>query len=363
MSDFGNPELLRVARQLRGLQQGDAAQRLGISQAMLSRVENRLSPFAGDLIDGAAAVFEVPRTFFVQTDTVFGAPVSVHPMWRKKTAVSAREMDQIVAELNVRLMHLRRLLRAVEIEATYPIPSLPVDEFESVERIAALTRAQWQMPAGPIHNLTRALEAAGIVVVHSDMAGSAVDGVTFSAPGLPPLIVLNATQPADRMRFTLAHELGHLVMHRTQPTQQMEEQANEFACFFLMPTADIRPYYSRRIDLRLLAELKPVWRVSMASLLMRARSLGLLAYNQERYLWQQFSIAKIRLGEPPELDFERERATALLDLIQAHIRQLGYSISDLADMLHLQPAELSTLYGLSIAPQHITPAPHLRVVK
>lgn len=363
MSDSGNPDLLRVARQLRGLQQGDAAQRLGISQAMLSRVENRLSPFSGNLIDRAATVFGMPRTFFVQTDTVLGAPVSVHPMWRKKAAVSAREMDQIVAELNVRLMHMRRLLRAVEIEATYPIPSLPVDEFESVERIAALARAQWQMPAGPIHNLTRALEAAGIVVVHSDMAGSAVDGVTFSAPGVPPLIVLNGNQPADRMRFTLAHELGHLVMHRTQPTQQMEEQANEFASFFLMPTQDIRPYYSRRIDLRLLAELKPVWRVSMASLLMRARSLGLLAYNQERYLWQQFSMAKIRLGEPPELDFERERATALPDLIQAHIQQLGYSISDLAGMLHLQPDELSTLYGLSIAPQPSASVPHLRIIK
>ncbi|WP_127996134.1 ImmA/IrrE family metallo-endopeptidase [Piscinibacter defluvii] len=362
MSDMGNPDLLRVARQWRGLLQGDAAQRLGVSQAMLSRVENRLSGFTGDLIERAAAVFGMPRTFFIQTDTVLGAPVSVHPMWRKKAAVSAREMDQIVAELNLRLMHMRRLLRAVEIEATYPIPALPVDEFESVERIAALARAQWQMPAGPVPNLTRLLEAAGIVVVHSDMAGSAVDGVTFSAPGLPPLIVLNVNQPADRMRFTLAHELGHLVMHRTQPTQQMEEQANEFASFFLMPTQDIKPYYARRIDLRLLAELKPVWRVSMASLLMRARSLGLLAYNQERYLWQQFSIAKIRQGEPPELDFAAEPATVLPDLMEAHIRQLGYSIPDLAGMLQLEPEELNALYGLSITPQPPAAA-HLRIIK
>ena len=115
MSDLGNPDLLRVARQLRGLQQGDAAQRLGVSQAMLSRVENRLSGFTFELIDKAATAFGMPRSFFTQTDTVLGAPVSVHPMWRKKAAVNAREMDQIVAELNMRLMHLRRLLRAVEI--------------------------------------------------------------------------------------------------------------------------------------------------------------------------------------------------------------------------------------------------------
>jgi len=361
MAELGNVDLLRVARQLRGFQQGEAAQRLGISQAMLSRIENKLAGLTEDIIDRAAVVYEMPRTFFTQTDTVLGAPVSVHPMWRKKAAVSAREMDQIVAELNVRLMHLRRLLQAVEVESTYRIPSLPVDEFDSVERIAALVRAQWQMPAGPVQNLTRALEAAGVVVVHSDMAGSAVDGVTFSAPGLPPLIVLNVNQPADRMRFTLAHELGHLVMHRTQPTQQMEGQANEFASYFLMPTQDIRPYFARRIDLRLLAELKPLWRVSMASLLMRARSIGLLAYNQERYLWQQFSLAKIRLNEPPELNFPPEMATVLPELIEAHIRQLGYSITDLAGMLHLQPRELRSLYGLSVVPE--PQASHLRIVK
>lgn len=362
MLDTGNADMLRVARQLRGLQQGDAAQRLGVSQAMLSRIENKLATFTSDLIDRAAAVYEIPRSFFTQTDTVFGAPVSVHPMWRKKASVSAREMEQIVAELNVRLMHLRRLLQAVEVEATYQIPSLPVDEFESIERIAALVRAQWQLPSGPVHNLTRTLEAAGVVVVHSDMAGSVVDGVTFSASGLPPLVVLNINQPSDRARFTMAHELGHLVMHRTQPTQQMEEQANEFASHFLMPTNDIRPYLARRrIDLRLLAELKPIWRVSMASLLMRARSLGLLAYNQERYLWQQFSMARIRQNEPPELDFLPEKATVLPELIEAHMSQLGYSIAELAGMLHLQQRELSSLYGLSIVPEQ--QGTHLRIVK
>lgn len=361
MSGMGNPDLLRVARQWRGLQQGEAAQRLGLSQAMLSRSENGLTALTDDLMQRAAEVYDLPRSFFVQTDAVFGAPVSVHPMWRKRASVGARELDQLVAELNVRLMHLRRLLQAVEVEATYPIPLHPVEDDDDVTRIAGLVRAQWQMPAGPVQNLTRAVEAAGIVVVHSDMAGAAIDGVTFAAPGLPPLIVLNTAQPADRMRFTLAHELGHLVMHRRQPTRRMEEQANEFASSFLMPATDIKPYLSRRIDLRLLAELKPFWRVSMAALLVRAKTLGLVAYNQERYLWQQFSMAKIRQSEPPELDFPRETATVLPDLIEAHVRHLGYSVADLAVMVHARPDEFRKLYGINIA--EATSVPHLRIVK
>nr|WP_181375210.1 XRE family transcriptional regulator [Polaromonas sp. H1N]AWD72195.1 transcriptional regulator, XRE family [Polaromonas sp. H1N] len=363
MPETWNADLLRVARQLRGFQQGDAAHRLGVSQAMLSRIENKLSALSSDFVDRAAEVYDLPSSFFTQPDPVLGAPVSVHPIWRKRSIVSAREMEQIVAELNVRVMHLRRLLQAVDIDATYSIPSMPVEDFDGdIARIAAIVRTQWQMPIGPVKDLTRTLEAAGVVVVHSSMAGSAVDGVTFSAPGLPPLIVLKSDQPADRMRFTLAHELGHLVMHRTQPTQEMEQQAHDFASHFLLPSADVRPYFfNRRIDLRLLAELKPVWRVSMASLLMKARSLGLLAYNQERYLWQQFSSNKIRLREPPELDFPIDKPTVVPDLIEAHVQQLGYSIAELAEMLHVGSHELSTLYGINVAP--VTKAAHLKIIK
>ena len=86
-----------------------------------------------------------------------------------------------------------------------------------------------------------------------------------------------------------------------------------------------------------------------------------MAYNQERYLWQQFAINNIRLREPPELDFPQEAPTVLPELIEAHLQRLGYSIGDLAGMLHVGSDELATLYGISLAPG--TKAAHLRIVK
>jgi Zn-dependent peptidase ImmA (M78 family)/transcriptional regulator with XRE-family HTH domain len=362
MAQVVNADMLRVARQLRGLQQGEAATQLGLTQATLSRIENKITTTIGDeIIDSAAQVYDLPRSFFYQPDPVLGAPVSVHPLWRKKASVTARDLDVIIAELNIRVMHLRRLLDAVELEATYKIPRLDIEAHEDPEKIAGLVRSQWNMPVGPIQNLTKALEAAGVVVVHSFLGGSAVDGVTFSAPGLPPLIVLNQEQPADRMRFTLAHELGHLVMHRGQPTKEMEDEANLFASAFLMPARDIRGALNRRIDVRLFAELKPIWRVSMQGLLYRAGRLGLLTDNQQRYLWQQFSINRWRTREPVELDFPREPATVLPDLIEAHTKQLGYTIADLSQLLHSNSADLSKLYGISAIEQGKTA--HLRIVK
>ena len=163
---------------------------------------------------------------------------------------------------------------------------------------------------------------------------------------MPPLIVLNTDQPADRRRFTLAHELGHLVMHRF-PSPKMEDEANEFASALLKPAGDIRPYFAgRRIDLALLASLKPEWRVAMQALLMRASGLSLLTSQQSRNMWKQISARRLRLREPPELDFAPEIPTVINSMLQVHFEGLGYSVEDVAKMLYVHEWDLRSIYAI-----------------
>ena len=234
-----NGEMLRLARQRIGLRQVDAAPRLGIEQPLLSRMENGVAEITDEVLIRAERVYGLPKSFYYLTDPVLGAPVSVHPMWRRKADVSARELDAVVAELNIRVIHLRRFLESVEVAHSADVPRLDIDRYENPEEIAGIVRAHWKIPRGPILNLTALVERAGILVVHSPLSGASVSGVTFSAPGVPPLVVLNIDQPADRMRFSLAHELGHLVMHRF-PSPEMEREAHEFAAALLMPAEEIR---------------------------------------------------------------------------------------------------------------------------
>lgn len=344
-----NGEMLRLARQRRGFQQTEAAKRLGIDQSMLSRMENGMAEIRDEVVLRAVQVFQFPKTFFFLRDPVYGAPVSVHPMWRKKADVSAREVDSVVAELNLRAMHLRRFLEAVDIDFTRNLPRLEVEDYGTPEMIAGVVRAHWGLPRGPLKDLTLHVEKSGVLVAYSRMAGASISGVTFSVPGLPPLVVLNSEQPADRLRFTLAHELGHLVMHRF-PNPKMEEEANAFASELLLPAADIKPYFvGRRIDLPLLAALKPEWRVSMGALLMAADKHGRLQPNQKQYLWKQMSARGYRLREPPELDFAHEQPSLLKNLLDVHSGALGYSPQDLATLLHAYDTELADLYAVGAA--------------
>ena len=339
-----NGDMLRLARQRKGFPQTEAARRLGIDQSLLSRMENGVVEVRDDILLRAEAVYGVRRSFFYQTEPIYGPPVSVHPMWRKKADVTGRDVDAIVSEANIRVMHLRKFLEAADVATVNDLPRLDIDDFGDPERIAALVRAHWKVPRGPIRNLTVLVERAGVLVAHSPMAGAAVSGLTFSVPGMPSLIILNSDQPADRMRFTLAHELGHLVMHRF-PSANMENEAHAFASAFLLPAEDIRPLLqTRRIDLPLLASLKPEWKVSMQAILMRAKSLGLLTRNQEEYLWKQISVMKWRTREPVELDFEIEMPSVIPNLVKIFREHLGYSDSELSNLLHIFENELFALY-------------------
>lgn len=357
-----NGELLRLARQYRGFAQRELANAAHLEPSTVSRFENGIVEPSPGFVTEAADILKFPEEFFSQPDRVYGLPLSVHPMWRKKAVVSQRDIDRALAGLNIRMMHLRRLIRAVDYE---PIVTLPQFDIEAhggdIETIATMVRRSWMMPAGPVQDLTSWIERAGCFVIHTDLPDAAMDGVTLRTPDIPPCIFLNRHAPADRMRLSLAHEFAHLVMHRI-PTVSMEDEANAFAGAFLAPAKDIAPYFvRRRIDLPLLASLKPEWRMSMAALLYRAKELGYVDRNQERYLWQKFSMHKIRMREPAELDFPAERPALMPKLISLHLEQLGYSVAELASMLVMHSHELMALYEIA-DPAAPTGRPPLRIV-
>ena len=181
-------DMLRLARQRLGLTQKSAAKRLGVVQPVLSRIENGVSEPDPVFLKKAGRVYELPVSFFESLDPVYGPPVSVHAMLRGKSVVTGRDVDMITAELNIRLMHLRRFLEGVDFEPTIDIPTLDVEQYGTPEKIAATVRAHWGLPPGPIKNLTQMLERAGVIIGWSKLGGASVCGVTYREPGKPPLI-------------------------------------------------------------------------------------------------------------------------------------------------------------------------------
>ena len=355
-----NQTLLLLARQYRGRSQESVAEVAGLNQGHYSRIENGLLPEgpSEENVERIASSLGFRPSFFYLSSDVAGLPISVHPMNRKKASVGEKALKSIHAELNVRLIHLRKLLQAVELSAELPLPWIDVDEGGGPPSVARTVRRQWGIPDGPIRNLTELCERAGILVIWCDL-DEAVDGVTMRIRDLPTCIFLNKKVSADRMRFSLAHELGHVVMHR-YPTDTIEDEANAFAGEFLVPERELkRQLIGRRLTLEVLARQKAYWRVSMNFLILHTSRIGYINKNQAEYLWKQMAVRGWRTHEPDETAFERERPTLFEKVVQLHAQELGYDLSDFSKFLDISETDIHGLYG-DILPAGKT---RLRVIK
>lgn len=331
--------MVALARESRELTQSELAKLLGVSQAYVSKVESDLLEPTPDVIAKLAVILDYPQEFFRLTDRVYGPGVT--EFWhRKRQAASVRQMRRIYAEINKRIIHIERLLRAAELpEAFY---RFDVEEFAGPTEVAQAVRSAWHLPPGPVPNLTAVVEAAGALVIRCDFGTRLVDAVSRWVPGLPPIFFLNEGLAADRERLTLAHEVGHIVMHRS-PSPTMEDEAFAFAGEFLMPANEISPYLSNP-TLPKLAMLKPTWKVSMAAMISHASHLDLIPPRQARYLWMQMGRAGYREREPAELDFQKEEPRVLRELFDLYRDGLNYSMDDLANLLAVHAHEIAHIY-------------------
>ena len=334
-----NREMLTVAREAQTLTQGDLAKAVGTTQGRISKVEAGLLAPTPELLAKLANALRVPVAFFYKQQDLRGIPESYH---RKRMSLGVTVLRRITAEVNIRMWQVEELLKAAEFQARFEMPALDLDDYGgSPAAVARAIRSFWQMPPGPVRNLAKTIENAGGLLVPMQFGVREIDGISMRPSGLPPLVFYNAAAPGDRTRFTLAHELGHMVMHaHLPPYPKMEEEANLFAAEFLMPERDIAPSFVQRVSRETLAALKPVWRVAMSALLQRAYQLKAINYNRYTRLWQEMSKLGYKTREPVELDFPQEQPVVLNNLLKVHVGHFGYTVEQLGEILDALPEVL-----------------------
>jgi Zn-dependent peptidase ImmA (M78 family)/transcriptional regulator with XRE-family HTH domain len=347
--------MLTLARESRALTQTELVQRLrgGISQAKLSKVENGLiAPTQSD-VRALASALRYREQFFAHAHTRRAEPPTYH---RKRQKLPRSKWQRIYATAEIYCVSLAVLLRSVELAPRLPSPpSIDPDEYDRrIEEIALAVRQLWLLPRGPVEDVTSLLETAGVIVIGFDFNTELCDGFSqHSSDNLPPIIFVNTRQPKDRLRFSLLHELAHLVMHHL-PNPMMESEANRFAAEFLMPTSDIlKDFHNLSLDKFL--HLKMHWKASIHAIVYKAHTAGRLTESAYRYYLVQMAKRGWRTKEPVELVSPQERPRALQQVLRAHLGPLKYSLNDLSIVLGLDLDEIGDLYG-------ITERPRLRLV-
>jgi Zn-dependent peptidase ImmA (M78 family)/transcriptional regulator with XRE-family HTH domain len=353
MAGSFNADMMIVARQARGFSQTELAKLLSISQSKVSKIE------AGHIVpdiefaEALAPVLGFRPSFFLRDGRLRAAPENFH---RKRQKLGSGDWEKILARAEIYRLCIDQMLRSVDlVPPRPPAPSIDPDEFDGrVELIARAVRQAWLLPRGAVQDVTQLVEDAGILIVPFDFGTELIDAFCQPASDrLPPLIFQNSRFTAkDRVRFSLLHELAHLVMHRI-PKPQMEDEANQFAAAFLMPAEDIRPFLYG-MSLEKLMTLKLHWKVSMQAIVRRARDLNRITDRGYRYYQIEMSKRGWRTAEPVEIDAKIETPKLLSKLVGSHTRDLGYTPDELIELFGV-PADTTPEF-------YSTERPRLRLV-
>jgi Zn-dependent peptidase ImmA (M78 family)/DNA-binding XRE family transcriptional regulator len=308
-----NKDRIKQARELAGLTQQELAEHIGVQQAWVAKIENGRKPPSSELMAAIARQVRQPLAFFAQDSIhelgdgtlLFRSKANIS----RKKEIEARRHAEVVLELGLRLS---APFNRIPVSLT-PLKEKPVAAAQRVRSLLGFD------DISPIPHLIRAVEKAGAFVLSIPKLD---DRYAFAMwTGIEqktPLIAIADGAPGDQLRFSVSHELGHLVMHKgIFAGKQVETEAHEFAAELLAPENGIRrDLMLHKITLDRLGELKLKWGMSIQALLRRSFELSVITERQYRYLLQQISMRGWRTTEPLEYNIPREKPRLLRQMAE-----------------------------------------------
>jgi Zn-dependent peptidase ImmA (M78 family)/DNA-binding XRE family transcriptional regulator len=339
----------------RRLTQVQLAALVGVSPATVSKWRAGSQAPEREALERLAGVVNVTPEWFTRTPA---EKISL-PLFRSNASahVAARAM------LEARLEWAQDVAVALMEFVDYPELNLPKRDFidpeeitaEDIEQAASECRDMWRLGRVAVQDLALAVEGAGIILVREETGIAQIEGLSSWSEMLGrPLILLSADKDNGyRSRFDLAHELGHLILHRNilrttdnDRHKLMEKQAHHFAGSFLLPAESFAADIRMPVTLDDLLLLKRRWGVSVAAITMRLHALDLIDDDGKLSLFKRRSARWGGKSEPGDGDRKPEQPRLLRRTIDLLVDENVMPLDAIPRHIGLSDMDVEMLAGL-----------------
>lgn len=321
-----NNKQLTFAREFRGYSQTELSNSIqGLSQSNLSKFEKGFGVLSEEIQKKIINFLEFPEDFFNKKIN----SVIENANYRKRATVSKTKILKFENKCRIVGYVIDEFSESIE-WPDFTLSPLNVEDGFSPEYVANYTRRFLKLGRDePVRNIYSLLELSGIILYEIDDLEK-FDGVSFITDKGFPVIIVNKNFSNDRKRFTIAHELGHILMHNENnfpisSYRDKEKEANLFASEFLMPQESIKNTL-RSLRINDLGDLKSYWLTSMGSIIRRAKDLKGIDENRYRYFLIEMSRSGYTKKEPIEVFIDKP--TCLKNAINIFKNDLVYSFDD-----------------------------------
>lgn len=319
MPGFNGKRLTEI-RAVRGITMEQLAGALGITKQMVSKYEDGKSIPQIEAIGKMAQVLSVPRKYLLKESVVLNsdsstlflrAPLSIP----KKTRAYARTLSGWGYEISQVLEN-----------ASQPFPSFSIDDQLTIPEKALELRRQWGLGTKPVKNMVALLESHGFNIFTIDSPELKTEAYSQIVNSTPIIVINKEMGTAVRQRFSLAHELGHIVLHRNMVdwefdlrSKEIENEAQQFAEHFLLPAGGFDYSFSSP-KMEHLISLKKEWRVSLGALVMHCANAGLIDASKRDFLQRQINVRGWQRSEPLDKEIEHEKPHAMGNRISNKVK-------------------------------------------
>ncbi|OSZ81947.1 hypothetical protein CAP35_01355 [Chitinophagaceae bacterium IBVUCB1] len=277
---------LKLARKMAGMSLQDLSDALvnKVTKQALNKYEQGLMNPTVDVLLSIAKALNVKPDYFLKKKSLELGKV----LFRKRTTLSKKDEEAIIEKVRdyvERYQELEHIL-SVEIAFENPLDKFPINAKSDIESAAKKLRTDWNLGSTPIQNLVEMLELKGIKVLLMDEV-DAIDGLAvFTSSGTPIVVVNKNGKSLERIRFTIVHELAHLLLDLSvlgEDNKLIEEWCHFFASNFLLPSEMLvkmigngkRSY----IAISELITIKEYFGISIRAIVHRLKTLEIITDN------------------------------------------------------------------------------------
>lgn len=310
-------ERLRQVRVLYGYTMENVAASIGVTKQSISKYETGKAIPTADVLTKIINFYELPSGYLMKSEKQYEKQSVL--FYRRDQHTLQRELE----DARIRLIWYYEILCICDKFTENIIEAMPnFDDSMSIKDKADALRRFWGIEYGPIQNLPKVLMDHGINLFSTTLQNAEIDGFS-QVVNDRPIIVLNQKKGSlARKNFSLAHELGHLVLHSCHNKEELdsseiEKEADVFAANFLMPAEDFRRDIIN-INVETLIRLADKWSVSPQAVLERCRDLGFFESDKtveqahRQYLLRRLNT--IKNYYMPEEEFVCSIANVLKDI-------------------------------------------------
>lgn len=329
---------LKNARLMKGYSMDRLASEMGnaISKMTISKYENMAMSPSSSVIISLSKALDVPVDYFFRP---FSVEIESIRFRKKKSSLSVKREKALKHCINDLLERYISIEEICNIATTFEFPlKEAVKTIEDVKRAAAALRSSWLLGLDGIVNVIELLESHAIKVLEID-APSSFDGLSSLVNEAYPVIVVNESLSVERKRFTLLHELGHLVMP-IDPNAVANEEAlcNYFASEMLIPESVFRNLVGNsRLDISYpeLRDIQLQFGISCDALMYKAKNCGIISDRAcNKYFIKKNSEPEYKARVEQSL-FQREGSCRFTRLVYHALSMDMISISKAASLLNV----------------------------